>query len=215
MATDRATIDPPDRQRRRVLGRQPRRPVVLARDGRLDYLTLEYLAELTMSILAHLRSKDPNAGYVTDFLDLLDRLAPILREQDGLRIVTNAGGMNPPACAAACGAILERAGLGDCRSASSPATTCSPHPATGSATGVDLDHLETGEPIAAVADRLVSANAYLGARPIAEALEQGARIVLTGRVADASLTLGPALAALRLGLGRLAEAGRRRPSPGT
>ena len=68
-------------------------PYLLARDGRLDVLTLEYLAELTMAILSHLRSKDPSAGYVTDFPELVERLAPILREQPGLRIVTNAGGL--------------------------------------------------------------------------------------------------------------------------
>src|SRR5262245_47869256 len=87
-------------------------PVQLAQAGRLDVLTLEYLAELTMAILAHLRSKDPNAGFVTDFPDLLERLTPILAEQPGLRIVTNAGGLNPAACAARCGAILGRAGQG-------------------------------------------------------------------------------------------------------
>ena len=83
-------------------------PYLLARDGRLDVLTLEYLAELTMAILSHLRSKDPSAGYVTDFPELVERLAPILREQPGLRIVTNAGGLNPLACAVHCAAILAR-----------------------------------------------------------------------------------------------------------
>src|SRR5436305_5720394 len=71
-------------------------PYLLARDGRLDVLTLEYLAELTMAILGHLRSKDPGAGFVTDFPDLLVRLLPILREQTRLKVVTNAGGLNPP-----------------------------------------------------------------------------------------------------------------------
>src|SRR3954463_7485255 len=87
-------------------------PFLLARDGRIDVLTLEYLAELTLAILAHLRSKDPHAGYVTDFPELLDRLAPLLREQPRLRVVTNAGGLNPAACAARCGVLLEKAGQG-------------------------------------------------------------------------------------------------------
>src|SRR3954467_5980082 len=139
-------------------------PIELARSGRLDVLTLEYLAELTLAILAHLRSKDPHAGYVTDFPEVLDRLAPLLREQTRLRVVTNAGGLNPAACAARCGAILEKAGQGGV--------------AVGVVTGDDilglipgwigeglaLAHRETGEPITGVADRLVSANAYLGAR---------------------------------------------------
>src|SRR5690349_2237861 len=86
-------------------------PVLLARDGRLDYLTLEYLAELTMSILALQKQRDPQAGFATDFLDVLERLTPILRDQPNLKIVTNAGGMNPAGCAAKARAILDRAGL--------------------------------------------------------------------------------------------------------
>ncbi|MBV8266914.1 MAG: acyclic terpene utilization AtuA family protein, partial [Planctomycetaceae bacterium] len=74
-------------------------PFLLARDGRLDVLTLEYLAELTLAILGHLRWKDPEAGYVTDFPYLIERLSPIFREQEGLKVVTNAGGLNPPSCA--------------------------------------------------------------------------------------------------------------------
>jgi hypothetical protein len=169
-------------------------PYLLARDGKLDVLTLEYLAELTLAIMSHLRSKDPEAGFATDFPDLLARLAPILQDQPGLKIVTNAGGLNPEACARRCGEILTGAGheqrvigvvTGDDILAAIPQWVRE---------GVNLDNLETGEPIATVADRLVSANVYLGARPIAEALSGGAVIVLTGRVADASLTLGPACA---------------------
>src|SRR3982074_2561200 len=88
-------------------------PFLLARDGRLDVLTLEYLAELTMAILAHLRAKDPASGVVGASPALLERPAPILKEQGGPAIVTSAGGLNPPACAARCGAILAAAGLGD------------------------------------------------------------------------------------------------------
>src|SRR5881275_629066 len=86
-------------------------PVRLAAAGRLDYLTLEYLAELTMSILAVQKQKDPVAGYATDFLDVLGRLAPILKDQPKLKIVTNAGGMNPHACATAAKGVLAKAGL--------------------------------------------------------------------------------------------------------
>ena len=72
-------------------------PIRLAEHGQLDYLTLEYLAELTMSILALLRQRDPDAGYATDFLDVLSRLVPTLDSQPNLKIITNAGGMNPRA----------------------------------------------------------------------------------------------------------------------
>src|SRR5438046_4555629 len=86
-------------------------PVLLARDGQLDYLTLDYLAELTMSILALQKQRDPQAGYATDFLDVLQRLTPILQSQPNLKIITNAGGMNPLACAVKTRGILDQAGL--------------------------------------------------------------------------------------------------------
>src|SRR6476646_6199419 len=86
-------------------------PIRLAADGRLDYLTLEYLAELTMSILAVQKAKDPAAGFASDFLDVLGRLVPILKQHPGLKIVTNAGGMNPHGCAAKAREILSKAGL--------------------------------------------------------------------------------------------------------
>src|ERR1700745_2438378 len=88
-------------------------PILLAEHGRLDYLTLEYLAELTMSILARQRQRDPQAGFATDFLDVLARPSPILRSQPGLKIITNAGGMNPASCAAKARQILDKAGLAD------------------------------------------------------------------------------------------------------
>lgn len=165
-------------------------PVELARSGRLDVLTLEYLAELTLAILAHLRAKDPTRGYVTDFPDLLERLAPA--EAPLPRIVTNAGGLNPRALASACGAILHRNGRSDHPVGIVHGDDLLPDLPRLRQEGVPLAHFEDGRPIDPVADRLVCANAYLGARPIAEALASGAEIVLTGRVADASLTLGPA-----------------------
>src|SRR5947199_222845 len=88
-------------------------PFLLARDGRLDYLTLEYLAELTMSILARQKQRDPQAGFATDFLDVLQRLGPLLKHQPGLKVITNAGGMNPAACAQKAREILDAAGLAD------------------------------------------------------------------------------------------------------
>src|SRR6516162_8532221 len=83
-------------------------PVRLAEAGQLDYLTLEYLAELTMSILALQKAKEPTAGYATDFIDVLGRLVPILKVRP-LKVVTNAGGMNPRACAAQAREILAKA----------------------------------------------------------------------------------------------------------
>src|SRR6516165_7621532 len=90
-------------------------PIQLAEHGRLDYLTLEYLAELTMSILALQKQRDQSAGYASDFIDVLGRLGPILKQQPQLRVITNAGGMNPDGCAEKAKAILAKEGLGDRR----------------------------------------------------------------------------------------------------
>lgn len=169
-------------------------PILLAERGQLHYLTLEYLAELTMSILARLKQRDPTgAGFATDFLDVLDRLGPSLRQQPDLRIVTNAGGMNPTACAAQACEILARHELQDRIIATVTGDDLMPRLDELLSQGHALTNLDTGEPLESVRERIVSANAYLGARPIAKALAQGASIVITGRVADASLTLGPAV----------------------
>jgi len=167
-------------------------PIRLLESGEIDVLTLEYLAELTLAILSHLRSKDPRLGYVGDFPDLLARAVPFLRAGVPSSIVTNAGGLNPASCAERCGTILEENGLGDVPIGVVSGDDLISRMARLLLDGRTFDHLETGEPINPIIDRLVSANAYLGAWPIAEALSGGARIVLTGRVADASLTLGPA-----------------------
>lgn len=169
-------------------------PYQLARDGRIDVLTLEYLAELTMAILSHMRSRDPSAGYVTDFPELVGRLGPVLREQPGLRIVTNAGGLNPASCAVSCARSLAGVGLEGSLIGVVTGDDVLDLVPSWIDEGLDLAHMETGEPIAGVAGRLVAANVYLGAHAIAVGLRQGARIVVTGRVADASLTLGPAAA---------------------
>src|SRR5262245_26935537 len=166
-------------------------PARLAEQGRLDYLTLEYLAELTMSILARQKGRDAQAGFATDFLDVLPRLVPHLK--GGLKVVTNAGGMNPAACATRARAILDQAGLSECPVGVVSGDDLLPRLDELLAGGHALGHLDTGEPLSAVRDRVVSANADLGSLPIVEALKQGARVVVTGRVADASLTVAPAL----------------------
>jgi len=168
-------------------------PIRLARDGRLDYLTLEYLAELTMSILALLKQRDANAGYAHDFLDVLRRMAAVLRDQPMLKIVTNAGGMNPASCADRARDILDESGLRDRRVGVVTGDDLLARLDDLAAAGHALNNLDTGEPLSRVRDRVVSANAYLGGRPIAEALHLGAHVVVTGRVADASLTVGPAV----------------------
>jgi hypothetical protein len=166
-------------------------PLRLVKHGQLNYLTLEYLAELTMSILALLRQRDPQAGYATDFLDVLNQLGPELAKQPQLKIVTNAGGMNPAACGRKAKEILAKHGLADRTVGIVSGDDLLPRIDELIAAGHPLNHIDTGEPLSAIRSKIVSANAYLGARPIAEALAQGASVVVTGRVADASLVLGP------------------------
>ena len=166
-------------------------PIRLAQRGKLDYLTLEYLAELTMSILALQQQRDPEKGYAGDFLDVLQRLTPILQQQPNLKIITNAGGMNPMACASRAKEILQQAGLTR-RIAVVTGDDLLPR-LDGLLPAHPFTNLDTGKLLQTIRPRVVSANAYLGARPIAEALAQGVQIVITGRVADASLTVGPAM----------------------
>jgi hypothetical protein len=168
-------------------------PRLLAERGALDYLTLEHLAELTLSILARVREKNPAAGYAGDFLDILRDLCPALVEQQNLKLVTNAGAMNPAGCAAAAAAILVAAGLADDGVGVVSGDDLTAEIPRLQAAGCQLENLETGEPLDTSKIPVVSANAYLGARPIVDALAGGARHVITGRVADASLCLGPAM----------------------
>jgi hypothetical protein len=168
-------------------------PVLLAEAGQLDYLTLEYLAELTMSILCLQKQHDPEAGFAGDFLDVLERLAPVLRAQPQLKIITNAGGMNPAACAGKARDILGKTGLANRIVAAVAGDDLLPRLDQLLEQGHTLTNLDTGETLSAVRARVVSANGYLGAAGIVQALKEGAQIVITGRVADASLTVAPAV----------------------
>ena len=168
-------------------------PRLLVESEELDYLTLDYLAELTMSILAHKRQNDPEAGYATDFLDVVGSLTSAIFLQPQLKIVTNAGGLNPQGCAVAAGNILTDNGSGQLPIGVVRGDDVLDRLEELMAGGVELDHLETAQPLHELESPIVSANVYLGAMPIVRALADGARLVVTGRVADASLTVGPAV----------------------
>src|SRR5262245_35668721 len=168
-------------------------PRLLAERGRIEYLTLEYLAELTLSILAHQRSRNPEAGFVPDFLTSLESLVPALRAQPVLKIVTNGGGMAPLECARQASAILARAGLGSVRVAAVGGDDILPRLDELLAAGEALPNFDTGAALGELRPRIASANVYLGAAGIVQALAGVAGIVITGRVADASLAGGPAV----------------------
>lgn len=157
----------------------------------LDFLTLDYLAEVSLSIMAIQRAKDPQLGYARDFVDVIRSIAPFWKSKSNLKIVSNAGGLNPMACARACGEVLDKAGVERSIAVVSGDDVL---PILKRERSALFNHLETGEPIDAIANHLTTANAYLGADGIASALRAGAEIVITGRVADPSLTVGPCLA---------------------
>ncbi|MEX2465723.1 MAG: acyclic terpene utilization AtuA family protein [Gemmatimonadota bacterium] len=166
-------------------------PVRQVERGPIDYLMLDYLAEVTMSIMQKQRSRDPSAGYARDFVPLMERIFPACVEK-GVRVVTNAGGVNPEGCAEA----LVEAGR-----AAGVAGKAKVGLVTGDdlmdrldellEQGHELNNMETGAPLSEIRDQVQSANAYIGATPIVKALQKGADVVVTGRSTDTALTYGP------------------------
>jgi acyclic terpene utilization AtuA family protein len=166
-------------------------PVRQVERGPIDYLMMDYLAEVTMSIMQKQRARNPEAGFARDFIPLMERIFPRCAEA-GIRVVTNAGGVNPRGCAEALVEAGRRAGV---------AGRMTVGMVTGDdlmdrmdellAGGHELRNMETDEPLDAIRDRVQSANAYIGARPIIRALEMGADVIVTGRSTDTALTYGP------------------------
>ncbi|CAN5748430.1 MAG: DUF1446 domain-containing protein [Gemmatimonadetes bacterium] len=159
--------------------------------GPIDYLMLDYLAEVTMSIMQKQRAKNPAAGYARDFIPLMGEIFPAVVER-GIRVVANAGGVNPPGCRDAVLEEARRVGLGGrARVGMITGDDILERLPDLLARGVELRNMETGEPLATIRDRVQSANAYIGARPILEALRQDAHVVITGRSTDTALTYAP------------------------
>lgn len=144
-----------------------------------------------MSIMQKQRSRDPALGYAKDFIPLMERILPLLVER-GVRVTTNAGGVNPRACADALAGAARRLGLaGRLRIGVVTGDDLLPRLDDLLVRGHALANLDTGRPLSDVRDRVLSANAYLGAWPVVDALRQGADVVVTGRVTDTGLTLAP------------------------
>ena len=162
-------------------------PVRLVEQGPLDYLTLDYLAEVTMAILQKQRQRDPALGYATDFPPLMARLASKLRER-GVRVVANAGGLNPVGCAREVRRLAP-----DLRVSVVTGDDVTQRISEFVERGHALQNLDTGEPIAAIPGKVLSASVYLGAFPLAAALATGADVVISGRCADAALVMAPAI----------------------
>lgn len=172
-------------------GDLPDAPVRQVEGGPIDYLMLDYLAEVTMSIMQKQKARDPNAGYARDFVPLMRRILPACVER-GIKVTANAGGVNVRGCADAVIEVARELGLaGKVRLGIVTGDDIMPRIDELLDCGIELRNMDTGEPLAAVRDRIQSANAYLGAWPIVEALQAGAQIVITGRATDTGLTLAP------------------------
>jgi hypothetical protein len=159
--------------------------------GPIHYLVMDYLAEVTMAILQKQKQKDPAAGFARDFLvQMKDVLRPCVER--GIKIISNAGGVNPLACRAEVEKLAAELGVKD---------KVKVGVVLGDDIYGDLDrlidageplaHMETGAPLSTVRKEVLSANVYLGAAPVAKALEMGANVVIAGRVTDTSVTLAP------------------------
>src|SRR5579864_5140639 len=160
-------------------------PVRLVEQGPIDYLVLDYLAEITMSILQKQKESDPQLGYARDFPPLVARVERMLRDRN-VKVIANAGGVNPIACARevrrVAPSLKVAVVLGDDIYSRIDDLR---------ARNIFLKNMETGHPLSEIRDRILSANAYIGAFPLAEALATGADVVIAGRSTDTALALAP------------------------
>jgi hypothetical protein len=168
--------DDPFALRRQVMGPIP-----------LDYVSIDFLAEITMSILQKQYARDPGAGYARDFVTQVE---PLLEEilKRGIRIITNAGGVNPGGCAEALFQMARRRGL-PLKVAVVGGDDLKGRIEELRERGISLSNMETGEELGRYRDKILSANAYFGAMPVVEALKASPDVVLSGRVTDTGITL--------------------------
>src|SRR5215510_7734489 len=172
-------------------GDLPDAPVRQVQDGPIDYLMLDYLAEVTMSIMQKQKARDPGAGYARDFVPLMRQILPACVEKD-IKVTANAGGVNVEGCAVAVREVARELRLnGKMKIGIVSGDDILERVDDLLARGIELRNMDTNEPLKIVRERIQSANAYLGAAPLVEALKQGARVVITGRATDTGLTLAP------------------------
>jgi hypothetical protein len=172
-------------------GDLPDAPVRQVEEGPIDYLMLDYLAEVTMSIMQKQRARDPTAGYAKDFVPLMKQILPTCVERN-IRVTANAGGVNVEGCATAVREVARELGLaGKLKLGLVTGDDIMSKLDDFLARGIELRNMDTGAPLSTVRERIQSANVYLGAGPMLEALNGGAQIVITGRATDTGLTLAP------------------------
>lgn len=158
--------------------------------GPIDYLVMDYLAEVTMSILQKQKKKDPKLGYARDIPELMKKILPICLEKN-IKIITNGGGVNPLSCALEVKNVAQSLGIKNFKIGVVLGDDILDKIDDLLKSGIDLKNMETGESIALIKEKLLSANVYFGSEPIVDALKLGAQIVITGRTTDTGLTLAP------------------------
>ena len=165
-------------------------PIGQVRNGPVDYMMMDYLAEVTMSIMQKQKLKNPGLGYAKDVVPLFEEILPDIVKKN-IRVITNAGGVNPIACREAIFAVAERLKIKNLKVGIVLGDDILGDIDALRDQGIMLDNMETKEPLDSIRTKVISANVYFGAFPIVEALKQGAQIVITGRTTDTGLTLAP------------------------
>ena len=166
-------------------------PIDQVRGGQIDYLMLDYLAEVTMSIMQKQRARDASAGYAKDFVTLMREILPDCVEKN-IKVLSNAGGVNVRGCAEAIQGAAKEIGLsGKVKIGVVTGDDVLPRLQEFLDKGVAINNMDTGEPLAEILDKVQSANVYLGAQALVEALDKGAQIIVGGRLTDTGLTLAP------------------------
>ncbi|MGA9365002.1 MAG: acyclic terpene utilization AtuA family protein [Bacteroidota bacterium] len=171
-------------------GDLPTAPYDQVTKGPIDYLVMDYLAEVTMSILQKQKRKDPSLGYAKDLVPLMEEILPICHEK-GIKIITNGGGVNPIGCRDAIFRVAKSLGITKLKIGVVLGDDVLDKLEEFGSNGIALDNMETGESFDTISDKIQSANVYFGASPIAQALAEGADLVITGRTTDTGLTLAP------------------------
>jgi hypothetical protein len=165
-------------------------PVDQVRKGPVDYMMMDFLAEVTMSILQKQKMKDPKLGYARDLVPLFEEILPDIVNKN-IKVVTNGGGVNPVACREAIFAVAKKLGIKNLKIGIVLGDDILGKIDELGSKGIALDNMETKEKLASIRSKVISANVYFGAMPIVEALKKGAQIVITGRTTDTGLTLAP------------------------
>ncbi len=171
-------------------GDLPNAPVNQVKQGPIDYLVMDYLAEVTMSIMQKQKLRNPEWGYARDFVHVIEQILPEI-ENEGIKVISNAGGVNPHSCKDEILKIAKAKGVKNLKVAVVAGDNILPNIDELIASGHALNNMETGEPISTVKENLLSANVYFGCTAVVDALKQGANVIITGRVTDTGLTLAP------------------------